>query len=281
MPVGGYNERQIYLVMIVSSKQRRTSRAAELFSSPGCPIVVGRAHELGLVERFLDDQTEPVLVISGEAGIGKSRLVSEASGRAFGRGLRVLHGTCFEPDRSLPYAPLIDLLREEFVSGTSVGENPLVQASTVALRQLLPEMTASFPLRDPASASEPAQHQKQVFYELLDLFVALSRDRPLLLIFEDLHWSDETSLEFLAYLARHAADEPIRLLLSFRSDEPQVNLSHIIAGLQRERIARELVLGRLTRDNVTLMVEAILGATRPPRELLDALFCLTEGNPFF
>ena len=111
----------------------------------------------------------------------------------------------------------------------------------------------------------------------------------MLLIVEDLHWSDETSLDFLHYLARRCPTSPLLVLLTYRSDEIYLGLSHFLAQLDRERLAQECALVPLTRSDVSAMLNAIFAFRRSvfmahplaQGELLDAMYSLTEGNPFF
>ncbi len=99
---------------------------------------------------------------------------------------------------------------------------------------------------------------------------------------EDLHWSDDTSLEFLHYLARRCASHPFVLLLTYRSEEVHPVLQHLLAQLDRERLAGEYVLAHLTRSEVEAMLQAIFVEQRGiPDELRELLYTLTDGNPFF
>jgi predicted ATPase len=103
-----------------------------------------------------------------------------------------------------------------------------------------------------------------------------------LLVLEDLHWSDDTSLEFLHYLARRCAAHRLLLLLTYRSDEVRPGLHHFLAQLDRERLVKEILLARLTRDEVEAMLRAIFALPPSARlELPDPIYALTEGNPFF
>ncbi len=105
---------------------------------------------------------------------------------------------------------------------------------------------------------------------------------PVLLVVEDLHWSDDTSLEFLHYLARRCAAYPLLLMLTYRSDEVRSSLRHFLAQLDREHLAQEISLVSLARNEVDAMLRAIFALPRTARvELADPVYELTEGNPFF
>ncbi|MDE3091815.1 MAG: hypothetical protein KGJ80_20775, partial [Chloroflexota bacterium] len=141
----------------------------------------------------------------------------------------------------------------------------------------------------PAPSLEPEQGKRRLFQALARVFirlVALAADArqvsPLLVIVEDLHWSDDTSLEFLLFLARQIAAQPILLLLTYRSDQVHPGLDHFLGSLDRERLAVEFSLPPLSIEEVDAMLRAIFELQRPVRaEFLNALYALTEGNPFF
>ena len=131
---------------------------------------------------------------------------------------------------------------------------------------------------------EPEQERHRLFVALTQYFAGLSDAQPLLLIVEDIHWCDETSLQFLRYLARHIAARRIGLLLSYRADvdETAPSLEHAVAELERARLAIEVRVNPLSRADVELMAGAILSPPTSLRaEFVDAVFGLTEGNPFF
>ena len=161
------------------------------------------------------------MLVAGEAGIGKSRLTAEARARAAARGFQVLLGTCFETDRTLPYAPFVELLRDFAATHPSAARqlgkvpNPGAFISLAPeLRELLPEVSTLAPI-DIESAKRDA------FRAFRSLFSNLATTQPLLIVLEDLHWSDEASTELVLHLARQARTSAIVLLLTFRSDEVQ------------------------------------------------------------
>src|SRR5947209_10853817 len=264
-----------------------------LFGTPIlCPVLIGRGAELTalrlLVDRARSGKGQLVL-LSGEAGIGKSRLVAEAKTYASAQGFLLLQGQCFPTDRSCPYAPLLDLLRSHLA--TSFPEQVATEMGSLAsaLSPLLPDLLPLPSELPPLLPLGPEQEKRRLFAALPQFFLRQATKQPVLLIVEDLHWSDETSLDFLHYLARHCAASPLLVLLTYRSDEVHPSLSHFLAHLDRERLAQEFALAPLTRSEVSAMLDAIFALRRsvftvPPLtqgELLDAIYPLTEGNPFF
>ncbi len=249
------------------------------------PILIGRERERATLSALIHEVKQgrgQVLLLSGEAGIGKSRLLAEGKRQAFEQRFLVLQGTCFPTDRSSPYAPVLDLL------STSQTQD-LLSLSPPAPSPLARELARLFPGQldhassEPASpASEPEQDKRRLFVALSQLFTGVADTRPVLLAFEDLHWSDETSLEFLHYLARRCAAHPLLLVLTYRHDEMQPGLSNWLAQLDREHLAQEFVLTRLSRSEVDSMLRAIFDREQTmPASILEAIYELTEGNPFF
>jgi DNA-binding CsgD family transcriptional regulator len=222
------------------------------------------------------------LLLAGEAGIGKSRLIAEIKMGIRRDTARALQGNCFEPDRSLPYGPLIDALRALLAIYPPM--ELMRDAGTYAAEyaRLLPELAAYLPAGAPAPLISPEQEKRRIFEALVQLLTRLSARQPLLFVAEDIHWADDTSLEFLAFLARRLPRLPILLLLTYRSDEQHAQLRHFLAQLDRERLASEIALAPLTPAEVEEMLLVIFELQRPVRrEFLDAMYNLTEGNPFF
>lgn len=249
------------------------------------PVLIGRSDVLGSLDRLLAQVRSghgEIALISGEAGIGKSRLVAEAKSRADALDWLILQGNCYEDDTALPYAPLLDLLHAFCSVHTADELSRYLGATASDLVKLLPELGTSLPDLVPASTLEPEQEKHHLFGSLSQFLFHLSSLHPLLIIVEDLHWSDDTSLEFLLSLARHISSQPILLLMTFRTDEPNVVLTHLLAELDRGRLATELVLNRLSLREVEAMLRAIFELQRPVRtEFLETIYPLTEGNPFF
>ena len=249
------------------------------------PTVIGRTVQLEMLSRLLElahgGQGQAAL-LSGEAGVGKTRLVVEARGHAARLGFSILQGNCFEPDRSLPYAPLLELLRGYFAQ--SLPEEIARDWGPLApeLAHLLPELPALLPDLSPAPALNPEQDQYRLFHALEQFLFRLATQRPLLVVIEDIQWSDDASLDFLLYSVRRLASRPVLLLLTYRSEEEGTSLARFLAGLDRTRLANEMPLVPLTPGEVDAMLRAIFKLERPvSAEFLNAIHKLTEGNPFF
>ncbi|TME05961.1 MAG: hypothetical protein E6I80_15275 [Chloroflexi bacterium] len=185
----------------------------------------------------------------------------------------------------MPYAPLLDLLRSFLSSHPSVLPAPEVKQVVQAFLPLLPDLGYVFAGGTPLptlSSLDPEQEKRRRFEILTHFLTSQASMHPVLLVLEDLHWSDDTSLEFLHYLARRCAAHRLLLLLTYRSDEVRPGLRHFLAHLDRERLAKESLLVRLTRDEVEAMLRAIFALPPSARlELRDPIYALTEGNPFF
>jgi len=250
-----------------------------------CPVLIGRTPELtslrALLEQVKGGQGQ-VVVVSGEAGIGKSRLVMETRAEALASGFLVLQGSCFPTDRSCPYAPLLDLLRSFLATDARTRIEASLGPLTAAFFPLLPDLLPQ-PLEHPLLPPLDAEQEKRRLFACLAQVLTNQTDTsPLLLVLEDLHWSDDTSLEFLHYLARRCASHRFLLVLTYRSEEVHPGLGHLLAQVDRERLALEYVLGRLTKSEVEAMLHAIFPDQQVlPAELGELLFPLTDGNPFF
>ncbi len=266
--------------------------ATPITQSIVCPVLIGRKSHLDALVHFIEqahgDQGQTVL-ISGEAGIGKSRLLAEAIKHA--RSIQVqkpvptalvLEGRCIETDRTLPYAPFLDLLRSFLAMHSSHDLAALLGPTAPDLAKLLPEIAVFLP--EVAQGSPPAseQEKRRLISALFHFFTRLAEKQPLVVIVEDIHWSDDNSLEFLLFLARQIASRPILLLLTYRSEEEHPALLQFFAGLDRDRLTTELMLSHLTVDEVEVMIRTIFKLNRAVSvDFINTIYRFTEGNPFF
>ena len=234
---------------------------------------VGRQDEL----TALEDESGAVL-IAGDAGVGKSRLVAELERRARANGKLVLIGECLElTDGELPYAPIVAGLRPVLRDRHAL--EVLSVAERGELARLWPELG---PVGPEAGSDGDGSSQARVFALLLDLIMRLGNERPVVFIVEDLHWADRSTRDFLAFLVRAARGGRLFLVMTLRAEElhREHPLRAFVAELSRVRGVRRLELAPFTRDELASQVQGILGQ-RPPPELVDRLFERAEGNAFY
>ena len=253
-----------------------------------CPVLIGRVADLAALQALVEQAKRgegQVALIGGEAGIGKSRLVEETKTYAAGQGFVLLQGNCFQADSALPYAPFLDVLRSNISGSSPLTRHDDLTPFAQELSQLLPDATTPIPERPPLllpSSLDPQQEQRRLFALLLQFFTEQATRQPLLFILEDLHWSDETSLELLLYLARRCTHLPILFVLTYRNDEISPELRHSLAEFDREHLAQDFSLQRLTRTEVDAMLRTIFAMHQAaPTGLVESMYALTEGNPFF
>jgi DNA-binding CsgD family transcriptional regulator len=234
------------------------------------PEFVGRERELAGLSAALEraaDGRPAVALVSGESGVGKTRLVAELAAHARAQGARVLTGDCVDiGDGELAYAPIVSALR-----GLSADE---LGGTAPGLAPLLPQFDAP--------EHEGALSQGRVFELLLALLGRLAEAQPLVLVFEDVHWADRSSRDFLSFFVRNARQQRLLLVATYRTDELHRRhpLRALVAEAERAPIVERVALERFTREEMVAQLTGILGR-RPDARLVDELFARAEGNPFF
>jgi DNA-binding CsgD family transcriptional regulator/tetratricopeptide (TPR) repeat protein len=245
-----------------------------------CPIVIGRERELAFGTQLLDEARRgkgTLLLLGGEAGVGKSRLLRELTGGGSRTGFRLLVGVCQEHDRDFPFAPFLDAFRQYAYSATPAEVAALVGTDRAIFSRLLPELGLTE--RDILPPLPPEQEKRCIFEAFVGLLTRLARDSPLLLALEDLHWADETSLELLQLLPRRLATAPVMIVATARDDEPGSAFAHWRVYLERNRLMARVDLVPLTGPETTRMIEATLDGP-VPGGVIDAIHRRAEGNPF-
>jgi eukaryotic-like serine/threonine-protein kinase len=249
---------------------------------------IGRAEELATlkaaVESALGGRGSLVLV-GGEPGIGKTRLVEEAGVYAQLRGARMLIGRCFEAEASLPYLPFVEAIRE-YVLGRPA--EPLIRElgdGGFEIGKLVPELLQRMPGIEPPPKVPPEQERYRLFESICTFFVNAARATPLVLVLDDLHWADKPSLLLLRHLVRRLGDSRLVVFGTYRDIELDRRhpLAEVLAELRRERLYDRILLRGFSEKEVRTLLETLaqheLGRNGP--ELVAAIHRETEGNPFF
>ncbi|MBV9380714.1 MAG: AAA family ATPase [Streptosporangiaceae bacterium] len=244
--------------------------------------MVGRSGQLSALDAALGRtrRGEPsAVLVGGEAGVGKTRLVTEFAGRSRRTGARVLTGGCLELGTDgLPFAPFTAVLRELFRDLGADGVARLLPAgATGELARLLPEFG------EPAGSQDTGAARARLFEQMLILFERLAEDDPVVLIIEDAHWADASTRDLLAFLIRNQrAIAGLLIVVTYRADE--LHRAHplrtLLAELGRAGGVTRIELGRLGRRDTDELATRLMGGA-PREDLLDAVYRRTEGNPLF
>ena len=245
------------------------------------PVFIGRQGEMASLGGLLDQAGagDPgFALIGGEAGVGKTRLVQELAERAREASFLVLTGQCVELGaEGLPLAPLVDALR---TMARAIGGDALAAVlgpAAASLARLLPELAP-----DEASGPPGEELQKaQLLEHVLGTLTRLSAMRPVMVVIEDLHWADQSTLDLTAFLVRSMRDARVLLAITYRSDE--LHRRHpvrpLIASWERMRTVQRIALDRFDRAEVEAQLSAILGGSLAP-SVADAVFDRSGGNAF-
>ncbi|MFF0230675.1 AAA family ATPase [Micromonospora sp. NPDC005254] len=246
-------------------------------------VLVGRQREIATLRDALGraGKGDPATVlVGGEAGVGKTRLLEEFAAGATAAGARVLVGQCLElGEAGLPFAPFAAALRAVLrADGAEV-----FAGYEAEFARLLPELG-----RVPAGLTAPSVRpltdapRGYLFDLVAELFQRLADARPLLLIIEDLHWADRSTRDLIGFLVRAARPGRLLLVCTYRTDELQRGhpLRPFLAELDRARGVERVELGRLDRDGTGAILADLLGGEPSPRAV-DDIHDRTQGNPFF
>ncbi len=227
------------------------------------------------------EQDRPSFVLlTGDAGLGKTRLTRELEAIAKDGGALVLRGQCLELSLGeLPYAPIAAALRgaDRAVLGTALSELPLDARRELA--RVFPDTVGERPAE---IVSDDRFGQSRLFGWILSLLGSLSARSSVLMTIEDVHLADTSSRDFLRFLAQSLRSERLLTIATIRSDE--LHREHPVRTLVSELLRHDAVtrieLRPLSEEAIRGQVEGILGAT-PPRDLVHRLFARAQGNPFY
>jgi DNA-binding CsgD family transcriptional regulator len=237
--------------------------------------LVGRRHEVSALATALDRAaagSPSAVLLSGDAGVGKSRLVAETTARAAREGFAVLTGRCLDTaEAALPYLPFTEVV------GALAARHPELVAGHAALRHLLPgELSRGDP------AADRALGQLRVFDAVLSVLDELTASAPVLLVLEDLHWADRSSRDLLVFLLSRLDAQRLLVLATYRSDDLHRRhpLRPVLSELVRLPAVERVELGPLDEADALDLVRRLADGSLPP-PLLHSVARRSEGNAFF
>jgi class 3 adenylate cyclase/tetratricopeptide (TPR) repeat protein len=252
----------------------------------GLTPFVGRDQELAVLEGYCAHAVRgqgQVVFLSGEPGIGKSRLLLEFRRSTQAQDIRWLEGHCISYGSNTPYLPVIEIVKDAFGIEEGDDDGRIIQRvdegtagwedATRGLPAYLKYLLSVDPGDPAVTAMEPRERRAGIFGALRALLLQEGRIRPLVVVVEDLHWIDEQSEEALAALTEVIASAPVLLILSYRP-----GYTHSLG--ERTYYSR-LALGSLAPEESSSILEAVLRVSAFPPELAELVMRKTEGNPFF
>jgi DNA-binding winged helix-turn-helix (wHTH) protein/tetratricopeptide (TPR) repeat protein len=261
------------------------SGIAERLKGPRSSVMVGRGSELASLTRGLDDavaRSGRLFLICGEPGVGKTRLTSEVAIEAEAKGMALMVGHCSEHDEAVAYLPFVEIL-ENFVerNGPPDRLRAALGAEGSELARLLPKLKSIVPELPPSIALPAAQARRLLFNSFFDFATRVASSRAAVMILEDLHWADDSTLSLLDHIARRISDLPLMVICTYRDVEMNLTpeLARTLEALVRSRLGTEMRLRRLPSREVATMLSSLSGKP-PPERVVAEMFAETEGNPF-
>ncbi len=253
------------------------------FTVPGHAFV-GRSVELAQLEAAFEHAragAARTIVVGGEAGVGKTRVVEELRRRVAARGATVLTGACLElAEAAPPYAPFVEALRG-LVSGVEPARLPaLLGPWRVELARVLPELELHAHAGAPVEVERSGQ--ARLFEIILGVLERVAQRGPVVLFVEDIHWADRSTRDLLAFVVRNVRHVPVLVVITVRSDalDRHSPVLPFLAELQRDDRVDRVQLSTFDRVELGELVESMTGGIAPAG-VVDEILERTDGNPFF
>jgi predicted ATPase len=245
-----------------------------IFHAAICTQLIGRDLEVDALRSNASSRT--MTLISGPAGIGKSRLSTEALRLAAQHGYLTLEGQC-TPEQAVPYAPFVGALRRRLRAMDNDALTSLFEGAAQLAAALVPELGRAVGLQVEAPT------QDDLFAAVWHLLKRLAGPQGYVLLVEDLHWADSDSLRLFTYLARELDELPVWIVGTYRDDELHRRhaLAAVLTELRRERRFDEISLVPFSLGELTAMIAVIFDGAEVGEEFAHAMYARTEGNPFF
>ena len=221
-------------------------------------------------------------LLAGEPGVGKTRLTEDIAAEAASQGALTLRGHCYEGADDEPYTPFIELLEHASRTIDEARFREMLGTDAAQVARIFPELRRIFADIPTVSDAQPDQERRDLFNAMRDGFGRMAQARPLVLVFDDLHWADDATLALLRHLARALPELPILVLGTYRDVESDIRkgFADALEQILRRRLGERLELRRLDETHTWELVTGLVGQP-VPREWVSTVHEATDGNPFF
>ena len=268
-----------------------TEPVSELADTSETPLAgrrtpfVGRDDERAVLVRWLDRAVRGrggLVLIGGEPGVGKTRLVEQLLEAAQQQHCLALTGRCYEIEGTAPFIPFVEIIEQYARAAPPAVLRETLGDAAPEVARLVPDLRRQFPDIPPPLELPPEQRRRYLFKNVAEFLERMSRVSSTVLLLDDLQWADNATLLLLQHLAPLLGQLPMLALGTYRDVELDVNrpFAATLETLNRKRLAYRLNLERLPQEGVAGMLAALGGAS-PPEALVVGIYRETEGNPFF
>ena len=272
----------------MSSLERDRVPSARPIAAKEVPLV-DRTEEMNVLKEAVYRAVHGeggLVFIHGEAGIGKTRLVRELGAYARSRGVQVLYGRCpalFRMDGVPPYILWKEVIKDYLETCNPEQLNRVIGYYPAEVAKLVPELGQKLRAIPQSFPISPEQEQNRLFEAVSQFITNISRETPLLVVLDDLQWTDPSSLLLLHYLARDVQKTPLLLFGAYRSTDIDSKhpLTPVLAELKRERLPQSVSLKRMSLEDTSEMIRQILEQDDIVPEFCRLVYDKTRGNPFF
>ncbi len=248
--------------------------------------MIGRRSELNRLREIWASTQQGkghMALISGEPGIGKTRLCREMIVSAQLAGAVVMRGGCYEYEASTPYLPIVEALREWVHLQSADTIRHILNGTASELARLAPEIESKLGPLPPNPPLPPNEERLRLFDNVARFFHHIAAEHGLLLFIDDLHWADQGTLSLLYYILRDLRKERVMLLAAYR--EIELDRAHPLAAAlvewNRDRLATRIPLDRLAYEDASVLLATLFGQNTVSEDFAQAMYAETEGNPFF
>ncbi|MGH2442190.1 MAG: ATP-binding protein [Chloroflexota bacterium] len=258
-------------------------------------VMVGRAAEWEQIMACLESVLQGsgrLLLLSGEPGIGKTRLAQELTLKARHWGFLVATGRCYETEQAVPFYPFLEILASIYHASSAYIRSEIPRRWPYLARLLSEDIEDSGSAKGPAdgrsllfsdAGSLEQEDQQRLFRAVTGFLEMVSETMPLAILIDDLHWTDEASLKLLQHLTRYTRGSRVLLLGTYRNVEVHRHhpLETAVLDLSREMLVQEVEVRRLDRDGTAGLMAEVMGENEDLEDLVDLIHRRTEGNAFF